>query len=878
MRAPSKKVPPPDEDDDVDDLTKEIVVEVPLEASDMNEPLKEARQDIVDGTPLPTQTVLVDEKEKEKVTNSGDAATATTIGSPSEDAPGDAGTVEETADKVHAQATLDNSNLRQMFPEDGSGITGVDYILMFVCVGPISLFILMSYSAIFGMGYSVYGGLQNNGYNIAMGMFGLAMLIAFCLHVLNFYRWNNGCRIAAASAFVLYLWFIGLTCYAKAYPALPVIVASMQYPISLTLVRYKRGGITRARDFYKGLSFVFGITGGAILMVFIVWLIASDMMWGDTTKATLHEKMREAKVYEAYDLDEWSSCERGRELVKIDGWATINGFSVDQVAEINQKLGYCSRIELTAFTIWSCPLAQSILLLCLSKFCVIRLWIMGQDGAERTLKMIMVVAGCMAACFWMTTAAAGSSMGLANAVMMGLGIWGILFGVFLIFVVDLKAVMEKASSSTIAKTAVPVLKGEPFAGFMTWIMGPCVLGFLCFEVVVRQLQKCVGVNKTEHRWLTPAGQKVTGFISTKHFALTLEWAFKIGFAYMFFKLFTIGTPVFLAKLGEELATMEFPVVCGIFFVVGWIMFLLPPVPGVPVYMASGTIIVPRAKLDDWNFYVAVLFSSCFCLVLKLCAVCCQQKGFGEGLGRWNSVKMAVGVHTATIRAIEKILKRPGMRVEKVCILCGGPDWPTSVLTGILKLSLPQMLLGTLPCFFLIAPCVLAGASLTDKDLKSFSPMIALVAAVTQGGMGVMAMGYVAREQERSAEELSQPVPEHAILIEKSEEATLRSNKYRLETAWKKFKFIQKFLLLAAVICMSMTCYVAGGLGSQCFRKFELGNAVDDPFPDGLDGKVSNLLVEPLGYCAMAGMLVGLVLYCAYNLVNKTFLHKIPDKE
>ena len=33
------------------------------------------------------------------------------------------------------------------------------------------------------------------------------------------------------------------------------------------------------------------------------------------------------------------------------------------------------------------------------------------------------------------------------------------------------------------------------------------------------------------------------------------------------------------------------------------------------------------------------------------------------------------------------LKRPGLDMGKVGILCGGPDWPTSVLTGLLKCKL-----------------------------------------------------------------------------------------------------------------------------------------------------------------------------------------------
>ena len=39
----------------------------------------------------------------------------------------------------------------------------------------------------------------------------------------------------------------------------------------------------------------------------------------------------------------------------------------------------------------------------------------------------------------------------------------------------------------------------------------------------------------------------------------------------------------------------------------------------------------------------------------------------------------------------------GMTIpSQVSILCGGPDWPTSVLAGILRLSLVECEIGTLP--------------------------------------------------------------------------------------------------------------------------------------------------------------------------------------
>merc|ERR1712136_321499 len=83
-------------------------------------------------------------------------------------------------------------------------------------------------------------------------------------------------------------------------------------------------------------------------------------------------------------------------------------------------------------------------------------------------------------------------------------------------------------------------------------------------------------------------------------------------------------------------------------------------------------------------------------------------------------------------AIEKILKQPGLGVQKVLILCGGPDWPTSVLTGILRLPVGQMLIGTLPCFILLMPAVLAGASLTEPDASKFSTILVMIVGMDGG--------------------------------------------------------------------------------------------------------------------------------------------------
>ena len=83
------------------------------------------------------------------------------------------------------------------------------------------------------------------------------------------------------------------------------------------------------------------------------------------------------------------------------------------------------------------------------------------------------------------------------------------------------------------------------------------------------------------------------------------------------------------------------------------------------------------------------------------------------------IRALIGINSPTTRAIKKILMVPGLNLPKIVILCGGPDWPTSVTTGILKCSLPQMLLGTLPIMFLIVPTVMTGAF---KNKEQDGPM------------------------------------------------------------------------------------------------------------------------------------------------------------
>jgi len=181
--------------------------------------------------------------------------------------------------------------------------------------------------------------------------------------------------------------------------------------------------------------------------------------------------------------------------------------------------------------------------------------------------------------------------------------------------------------------------------------------------------------------------------------------------------------VFFAFLNEALSDFHTGVVCAIFAGVGLLMFMIPIIPGVPVYIACGAVI-PASTMSqanpDWSddmepgdevpkeFWVGLVYATLVGFALKLTAVALEQELIGRQFGNYVAVRSFIRINSLEMRATRRILRRPGINTAKCAILVGGPDWPTSVTTGILKLNLLQMLLGTTPILPLIAASTAAG--------------------------------------------------------------------------------------------------------------------------------------------------------------------------
>ena len=78
----------------------------------------------------------------------------------------------------------------------------------------------------------------------------------------------------------------------------------------------------------------------------------------------------------------------------------------------------------------------------------------------------------------------------------------------------------------------------------------------------------------------------------------------------------------------------------------------------------------------------------------------------------------VGPNTVQMKAARYILSQPGITLAKSSILCGGPDWPTSVICGLLGLDCCSMLVGLVPIIVFTTPGILPE--------EAWAPLAALV--------------------------------------------------------------------------------------------------------------------------------------------------------
>lgn len=324
--------------------------------------------------------------------------------------------------------------------------------------------------------------------------------------------------------------------------------------------------------------------------------------------------------------------------------------------------------------------------------------------------------------------------------------------------------------------------------------------------------------------------------------------------------------VLLAWLISLLQGLDFYIIIVCTFWAGLACFLFPPVPGVPVYLFGGFVISAachQTETQDYSpgaphgFWWGALISIGIGFFLKLAACAMQQKLIGERLGYSVRVRQQVRVHKPMIRAIEAVLRSKGYSIGKVAILCGGPDWPTSVMAGIMKLSLWEMEVGTIPIILFVAPCCLSGAFYMRKDESEFwdrlaSLMIASTLIVNLV-LWIAAAWAIQETLESNHWDLSKPLLQNVELewLDYREE-TLRGDNTITFGDVPRFR---KYTLVLGAVIQCIVGQLFYWLASTFFTEFPVNGDIKSLNTVGSEGLIR--------YPGLAGLVVCLIGICCY---------------
>jgi len=432
---------------------------------------------------------------------------------------------------------------------------------------------------------------------------------------------------------------------------------------------------------------------------------------------------------------------------------------------------------------------------------------------------------------------------------------------------------QSTQEDGLTKNLVSIAKSDWMKALVIGGLNVFVPTLAVLDRLRQKIRRCTGLAPSDDTSpFTKEGRQIIGEMS--------KWAW----CRIFLKIVVLGeifvslivgmkvTYVFFSWLNETLAAAELPFAVLAFLVLGvaLVMFLCPIVPGSAVYLFSGVIFGAQSQLPgSVGFPLGVISASALSSLAKMMASCLQY-GLGYMMGRSVKVQQFVGVDKVSIRAMEQILKQNGLKPDKVGILVAGPDWPTSVLCGILRLNIPQMLLGTTPVILVsIAPQVLVGAFQTLADGKSgimgmVSSSVTMAAAVVQA----LAMFFVSYRIMKVIEEdgptLALPRPEHEAVAELTRKEAVYTEALRNASEWTNMKCGQKFLAFTSAACLLLAGFLLSTdfiLSEKfCFRSFSITSSIGAAIEvGGLNGNVANLVMFA-GWLALGIAFAGFLLH------------------
>lgn len=556
-----------------------------------------------------------------------------------------------------------------------------------------------------------------------------------------------------------------------------------------------------------------------------------------------------------------------------------------------RKLDVKKNKLLTVFVMWCSPVIlalacgiAALFTLLRGKFHASTPWHDGQSNKQDfhyvlgELKLTALSLGIMGLVAWVAAALAASDMGLSHTVMRLSATMGVLITIYIWNMLGTEMIEQAAKESDTVQMVWYFIHSDWVKGLFVLFFLPLLPVYLAaefFHQCLRRLWQVFGIEQARlgdsGGWLTQEARENCEMWSNWEKASVLSKCMMFGVLYfILFVGVSQGVTVFLSWLTARITPWPLPVIIVALFAIGMFMFLLPPVPGLPIYAVSGLVIVNRCKQDGWSFFFGCTLATGFCFFLKLAAIVAQQKGIGEQFSDSVRVKKLVAIHTPQMKAVRHILNQEGWRLSKVAVLVGGPDWPTSVLTGILKLRVSEMLLGSTPIIFVVLPVVLAGAFTLQQQgtgeqatlYRNIANVMTMMASIMLVACTIIAGYYV----ESTIQENRQAIEEGSFERDPQEDEVLKEiNKYerytqhwKEQTNWSLLPCWLRLLLLKGSLMMSFMMHIILEPFGEPFKSFSVTQRISD-----LPGGTVLGLINPCGY-------VAILLFCASSMCLTIF--------
>ena len=459
-----------------------------------------------------------------------------------------------------------------------------------------------------GFGESFYYQLSYQFGGYAYIFAGILIISGFFFYILDVGEWNsaigNVFRFCAASGiFITFVILIMLV--SNEHPFGLISLFALFNPLWMLMVKSLFYKTRDARTFLSWLSGPLLLVALLTVGTFIGWICANyDNKWNTVTKVEAAERTGCEANFKNYE-----NC------MSQDG-SGGTCFYVDYTNE-RQELVFpdnCDQMCLNVyndcangFILWAGPVLMCLSMIFLSFFCTfLRSEGTGEDDIFNFGKLWFFVLFILWASASLSGTAAGVTSSLVTLTLASL------MGAFIFLSASFSKEEQKHNQK-----AMWIRIHEKYGDSLDIVRGlfvvtcsPIVVAYFMLSAI-NQLVRRIGVNPCAQPscdsdnnagLVTVKAKKQLTRMRAWNRAKVFTYAVYWGVAYMILQVLVANlTVVFLSWMIEKTANLGLVPVTGIMCAVGVMMFLLPPVPGVPVYLTLGIVLSAQghAILGKW---------------------------------------------------------------------------------------------------------------------------------------------------------------------------------------------------------------------------------------------------------------------------------------